>query len=110
MAKILNEPEFAGYELGFHLARFADTAPQIAERCFTCAFRQGTDPNGCVTTVMDAMKCVMEGVPFYCHERPTKLCGGYVVLRAENTERHRTFWPFSDEIEPVASPSSTEAK
>lgn len=97
MAKVENKPEFAGYELGFHLARFADAVPQIAERCFTCAFRQGTDPNGCVTTVMDGLKCIMEGVPFYCHERSTKLCGGYVVLRAETPKLRETPWKFADE-------------
>lgn len=98
MSKIENRPTFEGFELGYHLARFFEQAPQIAERCFTCAFRQGTDPNGCPPTVMDAMKCVMEGVPFYCHERPTELCGGYVCLRGDSGKPTKTFWPFSDEV------------
>lgn len=107
MSKSENKPEFDGWALGFHLARFVDAEPQIAERCFTCAFRQGTDPNGCVTTVMDATKCVMEGVPFYCHERPTKLCGGYVVLRAATESKTRVAWPFSDEISESKNPPSS---
>jgi hypothetical protein len=55
-------------------------------RCKSCAFRLETVPNGCPQTQMDALKCVMEGVPFYCHatrtadgERP--LCHGYYAAR-----------------------------
>jgi len=95
---IENKPTRDGFELGFYLARFADRAPQIAERCFTCAFRQGTDPNGCAPTLMTALKCVMEGEPFYCHETPGKLCGGYVVLRAETPEKLHTPWEFAEGI------------
>lgn len=104
MNKIENRPTREGFELGFTLARFVDNAPQIAERCFTCAFRQGTDANGSPVTTMDALKCTMEGVPFYCHEiedreNPHRLCAGYVNLRAASPSKISTFWPFSDEVE-----------
>jgi hypothetical protein len=93
----LNEPTRLGWEMGWHLARFANAAKLQPERCITCAFRSGTYANGCETTVMDALKCVMEGVPFYCHEESTSLCGGYVALRAESPSKIKTSWPFSDE-------------
>jgi len=103
MAKIENKPTREGFELGFMLARFVDKAPQITERCFTCAFRQGTDANGSPTTTMDALKCVMEGVPFYCHEvadrdNPSRLCAGYIALRAESPTKLGMPWSFSDEL------------
>lgn len=101
--KTLNAPTHAGFELGYHLSRFCDNAPQLAERCFTCAFRQGTNANGSPVTTMDALKCVMEGIPFYCHETetpndPKRLCAGYVMLRAESPSRLKMQWDFSDEI------------
>lgn len=52
------------------------------ERCKTCAFTRGTVPNGCIQTQMDAMKSVIEKVPFYCHARfnpngSMQLCHGW---------------------------------
>jgi hypothetical protein len=91
-----NEPTRDGWELGFHLAKFVDAAKLKADRCVTCAFRSGTYANGCETTVMDALKCVMERVPFQCHEE-NKLCGGYVSLCAETPTKTEMPWPFSDE-------------
>jgi hypothetical protein len=100
--KVENVPTPEGFELGFALARFVDNAPQIAERCWTCAFRQGTDANGSPQTTMDALKCVMEGIPFYCHEiedrsKPMRLCAGYLALRAESPTKLTMPWQFSDE-------------
>jgi hypothetical protein len=104
MGMIENKPSREGFELGFALARFVDNAKtQIGERCFTCAFRQGTDANGSVATTMDALKCTMEGIPFYCHEiedrtSPTRLCAGYATLRADSSSKREMPWQFSDEI------------
>ena len=62
------------------------------ERCKTCAFRLGTVPNGCMQTQLDAIKCLIEGVQFSCHQagREGWPCHGYyaasVALR-EATER-----------------------
>jgi hypothetical protein len=89
-----NEPTPEGRELGAHFARWADEAeaeqrkqfPDMLPRCNECAFRAGTRPNGCPGTLMDALKCLMELTPFYCHkgvkdgEEPTRLCTGYMVL------------------------------
>lgn len=52
------------------------------ERCKTCAFTSGTVPNGCIQTQMDAMKSVIEKVPFYCHAKfhengSRRLCHGW---------------------------------
>ena len=87
-----NRPTLEGRELGGHFARFADAedaamrarAGAAPERCGTCAFRGGTIPNGCGGTLLDALRCILEDTPFYCHERPhqgERLCGGYLLLR-----------------------------
>lgn len=96
MAKVVNEPTTDGYEMGYHLSRFYENAGLKPDRCATCAFRQGTYPNGSPQTVMDALKCVMEGIPFNCHEE-AHLCAGYVALRAELRSKLKMPWEFSDE-------------
>jgi hypothetical protein len=82
-----------GRALGAELARLCDLEepavrerfPGHARRCNDCAFRAGTDPNGCAETLMDAVKGLIEGVPFYCHKgfdesgRPTRLCAGWAI-------------------------------
>lgn len=81
-----------GKAMGEFMARV--TAPIIAslaqegepgECCKTCAFRLGTVPNGCVQTQLDALKCVMEGIPFFCHQREngkiTNVCHGWFAAR-----------------------------
>lgn len=88
-----NRPDPAGYALGEHLARFADQATEslraqgveVPERCASCAFRAGTIPNGCVSTVMDATKCLIEHEPFVCHHDKTQrtLCAGYLAIMAD---------------------------
>lgn len=60
----------------------------IPDRCKTCAFRKGTVPNRCIDTVADAMKCVMEGIPFKCHVPKggelavDQMCAGWMRARA----------------------------
>ena len=107
--KVPNRPTPEGRELGTQLARFCDAAdaelrqhfPKAAERCASCAFRAGTVPNGCEMTLMDALKCLNENVPFMCHEvphdtEPVRLCAGYAALMTPG--RAVTMpWPFSDE-------------
>lgn len=71
-----NEPTEMGRELGRNLARLTDVAeaemrktfPNHAPRCDDCAFKAGTDPNGCEPTLMDAIKCAVENIPFFCHK------------------------------------------
>lgn len=82
-----------GRALGKKMARLADQAevkmrsqfPKAPPRCDDCAFRLGTRPNGCPFTLMDALKCVLEGKPFYCHKgvsdgKPKRLCAGWALV------------------------------
>jgi hypothetical protein len=88
-----NEPTPEGRILGEQLARLADVEearlrekfPHMHHRCGDCAFRAGTVPNGCPETLMDAVKALVENVPFYCHKKlddgkPVLLCAGYGML------------------------------
>lgn len=95
---IRNRPTPEGQELGSHLARLFGDVPG---RCQSCAFRAGTIPNGCPTTVMDALKCLLEKVPFTCHEDKSddpRLCAGYAAMLDENPPVEVP-WPFSYEVE-----------
>lgn len=111
MALVRNKPEELGWELGSQLDRFCEA--EIAkysgsglaapERCRTCAFRKGTYPNGCVPTVMDALKSVMERdeTVFLCHEHKkgdsAPVCAGYLLLAGKESDAVRATWKFSDE-------------
>lgn len=83
----------------------------VPARCASCAFKKGTYPNRCLTTTADAMKCVMEHVPFYCHHDvnlkhpettpPHSLCSGWMMLnRADKPVQ--VPWKFSDEYKDEA--------
>lgn len=106
MTMVRNRPTPVGRMLGVELARLADKAeidalklfPNQKHRCRTCAFRKGTVPNGCESTLMDAIKCVMERVPFMCHESKDNadLCMGW--LNSQDMAKDRplpTPWEFS---------------
>jgi hypothetical protein len=83
------------YEIGDVLARAADEgeararlrAPEMPPRCTACAFLKGTPANNTLETVVDALGCTIEGVPFMCHQhfddagRPVDLCSGWVFAR-----------------------------
>lgn len=72
-----------GRELGHHLARLCDgvLAGKPDNRCATCAFRHGDHlANGSPATLMSALKCAMEGEPFWCHEHD-RACAGWVAMR-----------------------------
>ena len=82
----------AGKALGAQLVRL--TEPAIAElagegepdeRCKSCAFRLGTVPNGCMQTQSDALKAVIENVPFLCHQGDKKgaICHGWFAARVQ---------------------------
>lgn len=79
-----NLPTDEGRALGRELARLCDgeaaAHPDAPERCHDCAFRLGTPPNGCAPTLMDAMKCAIEGEPFLCHI-DGKACAGWALMR-----------------------------
>lgn len=108
MTQVRNKPCAEGMALGENLARFADKSEQrwreelgfVPVRCASCAFKNGTYPNGCLATVADATKCLMEGKPFYCHHRPhpddpQPLCAGWLLISAEGGQRVECPWPFS---------------
>ena len=72
-----------GHELGRKLARLCDASlvGKPDNRCETCAFRAGDHlANGSPETLMSAMKCAMEGDPFWCHEHD-RACAGWVAMR-----------------------------
>lgn len=108
MAKVRNLPTTEGRELGEQLARFVDKAEQdwreqrgcVPVRCPTCAFKKGSLPNGCVSTVMDATKCLIEKVPFLCHhkieEGTRTLCAGYLMLAGPTKKPVECPWDFSE--------------
>lgn len=102
-----NRPCAIGRLAGANIARM--TEPAIAElaaqgepdeRCSTCAFKAGTLPNGCLETVADAMKCGIEGEPFYCHDsrRKGETCHGWFAMRyALDGKSGSVPWKFSHE-------------
>jgi hypothetical protein len=72
-----------GRALGRELARLCDGEldGKRDDRCSTCAFRAGDHiANGSPETLMSALKCVMEGEPFWCHEHD-RACAGWAAMR-----------------------------
>lgn len=69
-------------------------------RCGTCAFRPGTVPAGCMQTQADALKAIVEDVPFVCHahneaEGKERLCHGWFAARVHmGDETHQAPWPW----------------
>lgn len=88
-----NLPTAEGRALGAEVARLADIAeakmlarfPGQRRRCDDCAFRAGSIPNGCPSTLMDAIKAGIEREPFWCHagatetEEPIFVCAGWLA-------------------------------
>lgn len=77
-----------GQALGANMARLYEIARRDLrdladpdDRCKSCAFREGTVPNGCAQTQLDISKCVAENIPFYCHQYRGQLCDGWVTVR-----------------------------
>jgi len=104
MSMVPNRPTPEGRMLGTQLARLADEAeaesitrfPDTRVRCRTCAFRAGTIPNGCLATVMDALKCVMEDIQFSCHEHTSEPCMGWMeAANRVSSNPLQTPWDFS---------------
>ncbi len=103
---VKNKPTAEGRELGSHLERWFDQAlerqpHEIRERCQTCAFRNGTLANGSPVTTMEALKCVVEGHQFQCHEkgREGQDCVGWAVMRQVSKGDGKVPWKFADEYE-----------
>lgn len=89
--RIRNYRTDEGAEIGKKLAQWCDDAepkarlrmPELPPRCNSCAFRAGKHlASGSPATQMDALKCVMEGREFCCHEpaREGALCSGWAMF------------------------------
>lgn len=109
-SRVRNHTTPEGAELGKHLARFCDEAepkarlrmPELPPRCNSCAFRAGPHvASGSPQTQMDALKCIMEGIEFQCHEpaREGHLCSGWamMMLAKDGPDFTNLPWSFSDE-------------
>ena len=111
---IRNRTTPEGQELGSHMARFCDEAeprarlkaPDILPRCASCAFREGPHlANGSPETQMTALKCVLEGEPFRCHDvhREGDICSGWLMLHLGGDGKTMTApWDFvggTDDLE-----------
>lgn len=92
-----NRPTPEGFMVGTMLARWAregEPAARLVEpttppMCKSCAFRQGTIPNGCPETVLDALRVIVEqNDDFYCHREfddegnAVHLCSGATFAMA----------------------------
>lgn len=102
-----------GRLLGAEMARLCDDAepaarlkvPDLPPRCQSCAFRQGDHlANGSPYTQMDALKCLIEGHEFYCHDvhRPGALCSGWamMMLARESADFGTAPWNFTQQEKP----------
>lgn len=87
-----------GRAMGAQLARLADRSctalaqqGEADDRCKSCAFRAGTVPNGCLQTQMDALKAVVENVPFHCHQHDRKgsVCHGWYAAQVAIKQAER---------------------
>ena len=86
-----------GAELGRELARLADNAepaarlkvPQLPPRCASCALRAGRHlANQSPATQLDVVKCLLEKIPFHCHEphREGEYCSGWAMIMLTVTD------------------------
>lgn len=97
-----------GAALGKEMARLCDSAepdarlkvPELPPRCSSCAFRDGPHlANGSPETLMTAIKCVMEGVEFQCHDhnRKDQPCSGWAMMvlsRPDDAKPIKMPWDF----------------
>jgi hypothetical protein len=80
------------------------------ERCKTCAFRAGTVPNGCLQTQADAIKAVIEDVPFLCHQNLNTICHGWFAIGVQMNGRVGSVpWEFSPPDQPEPAFEGTQS-
>lgn len=83
-----------GRALGREMARLCDgqLAGKRDDRCATCAFRLGDHlANGSPETLMSAVKCMIEGDPFWCHEHD-RPCAGWNAMKFPKDSRAEAPW------------------
>ena len=103
-----------GAEIGAKMAQFCDEAepaarlkvPELPPRCNSCAFRKGKHlANQSPFTQMDALKCLVEGHEFYCHEpaREGHLCSGWamMMLAKDDASFGEVPWDFTQAEQPA---------
>jgi hypothetical protein len=108
MSKTRNTASEDGRKLGKWMAEITDAAepkarlklPDLPPRCASCAFRHGKHvANGSPATQMDALKCVLEGVEFQCHDvhRVGEVCSGWAMnmLAQDEFKPRLAPWEFS---------------
>jgi hypothetical protein len=100
-----NQPTPEGRQLGKQIARLTKVAIEdckaagiaLPEQCASCAFREGTFPNGCPETLLDAIDCMNTGTKFMCHHHkkgePMHECAGWLAsqksLKLQNAMAER---------------------
>jgi hypothetical protein len=76
---LANRPSAAGAALGAEVSRLTGPVPAA---CPDCAFLLGTVPNQCGPTLLTAIDCLRQGIPFFCHVRSDSVCEGWLVANA----------------------------
>lgn len=92
-----NVPTDEGRAVGRELSKLydAEAASQPDERCPGCAFRAGTQANGCLNTVRDALKAALQKrPPFRCHETG-RVCAGWRLVTSGARLAVVAPWPWS---------------
>lgn len=91
-----------GIALGREMARLCDgeLAGKTDNRCQTCAFRSGEHlANGSPETLMTALKCAMEGEPFWCHDPSSRVCAGWLAMKFARDRRVEAPWPIIEGVD-----------
>jgi hypothetical protein len=109
---IRNHTTPEGKALGQRMAKFCDDAepkarlrlPELPPRCNSCAFRSGNHlASASPFTQMDALKCVVEGTEFHCHDhvREGSICSGWamMMLAKDEPDFGEVPWDFSGGVE-----------
>lgn len=68
-----NLPTKDGTECGKQMSEFLKIDP--SKCCSSCAYRKGSVPNQCPSTINDALTCAASGEPFYCHQTGMECAG-----------------------------------